>query len=48
MLPLPSSEESFDHQLKSVHDLLVIHCVCHLRDFHGHPRILHTIQKPVY
>jgi hypothetical protein len=22
--------------------------LCHLQDFHGHPEILHTIQKPVY
>jgi hypothetical protein len=58
ILPLPSSEESFDYQLKSIHEqfrscqvferLLVVHCVRHLRDFHGRPEILHTIQKPAY
>jgi hypothetical protein len=58
ILPLPSSEESFDDQLKSIHQLfrpyqvferlLVVHCVRHFRDFYGCPEILHTIKKPVY
>jgi hypothetical protein len=58
ILPLPSSEELSDDQLKSIHELfrscqvfellLVVHCVLHLLDFHGSPEILHTIQKPVY
>jgi hypothetical protein len=28
--------------------LVVVHCFRHLRDFHGRPEILHTIQKAVY
>jgi hypothetical protein len=58
ILPLPSSEELFDHQLKLINELfrpcqvferlLVVHFVSQLRDFHGRPEILHTIQKPVY
>jgi hypothetical protein len=57
VLPLPSSEESFDDQLKSIHELvrscqvferlLIVHCV-HLRDFHGRPEIVHAIKKTVY
>jgi hypothetical protein len=58
ILPLPSSKESIDDQFKSIHELfrlcqvferlLVVHCVRHLRDFHGRPEISHTIKKPVY
>jgi hypothetical protein len=58
ILPLPSSEESSDDQLKSIHELfrscqvlerlLVVHCVRHLQDSHSSPEILHAIQNPVY
>jgi hypothetical protein len=57
-LPLPSSEESFNNQLKSIPELfrscqvldqpLVVHYICHLQDFHSCPEILPTIQKPMY
>jgi hypothetical protein len=58
ILPLPSAKESFNNQLKSIHELfqscqvfdklLDVHCIRHLRDFHCCHEILHTIQKPMY
>jgi hypothetical protein len=28
--------------------LLVVHCVRHLRYIHGRPEILHTVKKPMH
>jgi hypothetical protein len=33
---------------KMFEQLLVVHCLRHLQDFHCHPKILLTIQKPMY